>query len=329
MALKKIGLKLYVYTGTEGSYTSSDLKYQMEKDRISNQDNIVVEIAQLVKDFLDNNFNDDYVCATKWATAVVDFYDSETNEIFVTNGTQIFNYLAFDGYGHFEEEVNPQLSTDLLQTSLNMYLPEGIAGKLPIFAEGVGKVIIDSTTTEITDSLDSNQKIQYISIPSNTSTVEVYSTDDATLLKTVTVNNVCEAKFTPYKLTFVNKLGAYQDIYFFKKTTERFNVTDETYKRNNINTSTVTYGTNDGQKQRYNINGSTKITLNTGYVKENFNSALEELFLSENAWIRWEGKTLPVIISSKDMTIKNVLNDKLIDYTVGFEFAFNKINNVR
>jgi hypothetical protein len=56
---------------------------------------------------------------------------------------------------------------------------------------------------------------------------------------------------------------------------------------------------------------------------------LEELFLSENAWIRWEGKTLPVIISSKDMTIKNVLNDKLIDYTVGFEFAFNKINNVR
>jgi len=134
MALKKIGLKLYVYTGTEGSYTSSDLKYQMEKDRISNQYNIVVEIAQLVKDFLDNNFNDDYVCATKWATAVVDFYDSETNEIFVTNGTQIFNYLAFDGYGHFEEEVNPQLSTDLLQTSLNMYLPEGIAGKLPIFA---------------------------------------------------------------------------------------------------------------------------------------------------------------------------------------------------
>ena len=56
MALKKIGLKLYVYTGTEGSYTSSDLKYQMEKDRISNQDNIIVEIAQLVKDFLDNNF---------------------------------------------------------------------------------------------------------------------------------------------------------------------------------------------------------------------------------------------------------------------------------
>ena len=68
---------------------------------------------------------------------------------------------------------------------------------------------------------------------------------------------------------------------------------------------------------------------NHSFAIKDFNSALEELFLSESAWIRWEGKTLPVIISSKDMTLKNVLNDKLIDYTVGFEFAFNKINNVR
>tara|TARA_R110000772_G_C13209182_1_gene430809 strand:- start:367 stop:999 length:633 start_codon:yes stop_codon:yes gene_type:complete len=210
-----------------------------------------------------------------------------------------------------------------------MYLPEDTAGKLAIFAEGVGKVIIDSTTTQITDSGNSNQKIQYLTIPANSSTVKVYGTDDSTLLKTVTVNNVCETKYTPKKVSYINKLGAIQDVYFFLKTNESFNVTDDTYKRNIINTSSLTYGTNDGQKQRYNVNGSTKITLNTGYVKENFNSALEELFLSENAWIRWDGKTLPVIITSKNMAFKTSLNDKLINYTVGFEFAFNKINNVR
>ena len=329
MALQKIDLKLYVYSGTSGNYTSSDLKYEISKSRISSQDNIVLEISELVKDYLISSFNNDYVCSTKWVSAIVQYYNSETGQLFASNGTQTFNYLAFDGYGDFQEEINPQLSTDLLQNSLNMYLPEGIAGKLPIFAEGVGKVIIDSTTTQITDSGNSNQKIKYITIPANTNTIGIYDTDDSTLLKTVTVNNLCEPKFTPYKVSFINKLGVYQDIYFFKKTTESFNVTDETYKRNIINTSTLTYGTNDGQKQRYNVNGSTKITLNTGYVKEDFNSALEELFLSENAWIRWEGKTLPVIISSKDMTLKTVLNDKLIDYTVGFEFAFNKINNVR
>ena len=329
MALQKIDLKLYVYSGTLGNYTSSDLKYEISKSRISSQDNIVLEISELVKDYLISSFNNDYVCSTKWVSAIVQYYNSETGQLFASNGTQTFNYLAFDGYGDFQEEINPQLSTDLLQNSLNMYLPEGIAGKLPIFAEGVGKVIIDSTTTQITDSGNSNQKIQYITIPANTNTIGIYDTDDSTLLKTVTVNNLCEPKFTPYKVSFINKLGVYQDIYFFKKTTESFNVTDETYKRNIINTSTLTYGTNDGQKQRYNVNASTKITLNTGYVKEDFNSALEELFLSQSAWIRWDGKTLPVIISSKNMTLKTGLNDKLINYTVGFEFAFNKINNVR
>ena len=329
MALEKIDLKLYVYSGTSGNYTSSDLKYQISKERISSQNNIVLEIGELVKDYLTSSFNNDYLCSTKWVSAVVQYYDSETGVLFKSNGTQTFTYLAFDGYGDFQEEINPALSTDLLQNSLNMYLPEDTTGKLAIFAEGVGKVIIDSTTTQITDSGNSNQKIQYLTIPANTSTVKIYATDDSTLLKTVTVNNVCETKYTPKKVSYINKLGAIQDVYFFLKTSESFNVTDDTYKRNIINTSTLTYGTNDGQKQRYNVNGSTKITLNTGYVKEDFNSALEELFLSENAWIRWEGKTLPVIISSKSMAFKTSLNDKLINYTVGFEFAFNKINNVR
>jgi hypothetical protein len=329
MALEKVDLKLYVYSGTSGNFSNGDLKYEISKDRISTRNNIVLEIGQLVNDYLVTSFDNDYISNTVWVSAVVDYYDSTTQAIYESNGTQTFTYLAFDGYGDFEEEINPSLSTDLLQTSLNMYLPEGTAGKLPIFSEGVGKIIIDSVTTEITDSGNSNQKIQYLTIPANSNSIDIYDTDDITLLKTVTVNNVCEPKFTPHKVTFVNKLGAYQDIYFFKKTTESFNVQDETYKRNTIDTNTLTYGTNEGQKQRYNVNGSTKITLNTGYVKEDFNSALEELFLSENAWIRWEGKTLPVIISSKDMTLKNVLNDKLIDYTVGFEFAFNKINNVR
>jgi hypothetical protein len=210
-----------------------------------------------------------------------------------------------------------------------MYLPEGVAGKFPIFAEGVGKVIIDSTTTQITDSGDSNQKIQYLTIPANSSTIQVYDTDDSTLLKTITVNNVCEPKYTPYKITFINKLGALQDLYFFKKATETFNVTDEKYRRNNINTASLSYNTYSGQQQRQNVNGTTSLSLNTGYVREDFNSAIEELFLSENAWIRFENKTLPIIAKSKSFTHKTVLNDKLINHTVNFDFAFNKINNVR
>ncbi len=330
MALKSVTLKLYIYSGTQGSYTASDLKYTISKDRISTKSNITIEIANLVRDYLDTTFNDDYVSSTKWVTVSQTLYDSDTGLEYDQNRSPVItNYLALDGYGYFEDSINPQLSTNALYTSNNMYLPEGVAGKLPIFAEGVGKVIIDSTTTEITDSGDSNQKIQYLTIPANSSTIQVYDTDDSTLLKTITVNNVCEPKYTPYKITFINKLGALQDLYFFKKTVETFNVTDEKYRRNNINTTSLSYNTYSGQQQRQNVNGTTSLSLNTGYVKEDFNSAIEELFLSENAWIRFENKTLPIIAKSKSFTNKTVLNDKLINHTVNFDFAFNKINNVR
>ena len=330
MALKSVTLKLYIYSGTQGSYTASDLKYTISKDRISTKSNITIEIANLVRDYLDTTFNDDYLSSTKWVTVSQTLYNSDTGLEYDQNRSPVItNYLALDGYGYFEDSINPQLSTNALYTSNNMYLPEGVAGKFPIFAEGVGKVIIDSTTTQVTDSGDSNQKIQYLTIPANSSTIQVYDTDDSTLLKTITVNNVCEPKYTPYKITFINKLGALQDLYFFKKATETFNVTDEKYRRNNINTASLSYNTYSGQQQRQNVNGTTSLSLNTGYVREDFNSAIEELFLSENAWIRFENKTLPIIAKSKSFTHKTVLNDKLINHTVNFDFAFNKINNVR
>lgn len=329
MALKSVTVKIYIYTGTEGNYTANDLKYTIQKERLSNQTNIVLEIGELVRDYIDVTFNNDYRSTTIWVTTAETLIDDVTGVEYETGSPKVTNYLAFDGYGHFEDDINPQLSTDALYTSNNFYIPESIAGKFPIFAEGVGKVTIDSTDTQITDSGNSNQKIQYVTIPADSSTIKVYDTDDTTLLKTVTVNNICEPKFTHYKITFVNKYGAYQDIYFFKKTVETFNVTDEMYKVNIVDSDSVDYNTYDGQRQRYNTNAQTSLTMNTGFVKEDFTSAIEELFLSENVWIRWDGQTLPIVPKSKSFTQKTSLNDKLINYTVQFDFAFNKINNVR
>ena len=115
----------------------------------------------------------------------------------------------------------------------------------------------------------SNQKIQYITVPANTTdNVVIYGTDDSTVVKTIVVNNVCEPKFTPYKITYVNKFGAYQDLWVFKKTTEKFAVNDETYKANTVSNSSVTYNVYEGQMRRYNANAKTSLTVNTGYVKE-------------------------------------------------------------
>jgi hypothetical protein len=327
MALKRIELDLYVWSGTETSAPSIP-QYEINKSRIDTHDNITLEIGELVRDYLEISFNDDYNSQTKWVRAVVEYFDESDNP-YTYNNPQVFTYLATDGYGYFEDGTNPELSRNKLISADDIYLPENTVGKLPIFAEGVGKVTIDSVDTQITDSGDTNQKIQYIDIPANSSTIQVYDTDDTTLLSTVNVTNICEPKYTPFKVTFVNKLGAFQDLYFFKKTTESTNVTDETFKRNTIANSTSTYQTYEGQRQRYNVNSKTSLSMNTGFVKENMNQTIEELFFSENVWIRYEGKTLPIIPSTKSLQYKIVLNDKLINYTVDFEFAFDKINNVR
>ena len=326
--LDRAVLNLYIYDGTSGSQSASNLRYQLSKSRISGQDNILFEISDLVRDFIEHDFNNDYTSSAKWVTAVTNLFDTDGNEF--ASGSPVTNhYVALDGYGYFEEGINPQGSDNALISVNTIYLPENTTGKFPIFAEGVGKVTIDSTDTQITDNGNSNQKIQYLTIPASATSIRVYDTDDTTLLKTVTIKRICEPKYTPYKVTFVNKHGAYEDIYFFKKAVESMSVSDEKYKVNTINTASVTYPTYKGQENRYNVDSRKSISLNTGFVGEEYNEAIEELLLSENVWVRWENKTLPILPKTKSLTYKTGLNDKTINYTVNFEFAFSKINNIR
>ena len=327
MALNRIELDLYVYQGLENSFGSAP-NYQINKSRIDTHTNITLEIGELVRDYLDITFNDDYLSHTRWVKAIVTYF-KDGDVQFSYGSPQTFTYIATDGFGYFEDGTNAELDRNALMSSNFKYIPENTAGKIPIFAEGVGKVIIDSATTQITDNGNTDQKIQYITVPQNSSTIQVYDTDDSTLLKTINVSNICEPKFTPYKITFVNKYGAFEDLYFFKKSTETLNTSDESFKRNTITNASSTYSTSEGQSQRFNVNGKTSLVLNTGFINEAMNETIEELFLSENVWIRYQSKTLPVLPTSKSLAFKTSLNDNLINYTINFDFAFDKINNVR
>ena len=122
MSLRTAVLQLYVYSGTSGSNTSSDLKYTIEKEIINGDTKILFEVGELVRDYIDLTFNNDYVCNTKWVTATTTLYD-ENNEIFTYSNPVNNNYLALNGYGYFEDEINPQLSTDALVSSNYMYIP--------------------------------------------------------------------------------------------------------------------------------------------------------------------------------------------------------------
>ena len=50
---------------------------------------------------------------------------------------------------------------------------------------------------------------------------------------------------------------------------------------------------------------------------------------SEDAWIIENGKSYPVNIKDSSFDYKTHLNDKLVNYTVQFEYAYDGINTVR
>ena len=51
--------------------------------------------------------------------------------------------------------------------------------------------------------------------------------------------------------------------------------------------------------------------------------------LSEDAWIEIDNQIIPVNITDSSFSYKTSLNDKLINYTIKIDFAFDTINNIR
>ena len=58
---------------------------------------------------------------------------------------------------------------------------------------------------------------------------------------------------------------------------------------------------------------------------------MKQLMMSEKVWmIASDDDTVyPVVVKSQDLVYKTGVNDKLTQYTMEFEFASDKINNIR
>lgn len=140
------------------------------------------------------------------------------------------------------------------------------------------------------------------------------------------INTIYENKYTPYRLTFVNKFGALQSVWMFKRSDVTLDIESDNYRGHIYSDST--YSTSNHQYRPLYVTGKEKIKLNSGFYNEDYNEVFRQMTLSEKIWIHYDGNLLPVNISSKNLSFKTRLNDKLINYTIDFEFAFDKINSV-
>ena len=69
-----------------------------------------------------------------------------------------------------------------------------------------------------------------------------------------------------HKITFVNKFGALQDLWFFLKSVNTTTKKQDQFQRNIINGTT--YNVNQHTKQVFNTIANTSITLSSGYYPE-------------------------------------------------------------
>jgi hypothetical protein len=140
------------------------------------------------------------------------------------------------------------------------------------------------------------------------------------------------SKYEPIRVTFVNKYGALQDLYFTRRSNESLNIKKQDYKASVIDFANFSYDTSEHQMRTLNLVGNESITLNTDYIDESCNEHIRQLMLSEQVWMTRltdEEKVVPLKLKSNSLQIKKKVNDKLIQYTMKFDVASDKINNIR
>jgi hypothetical protein len=69
--------------------------------------------------------------------------------------------------------------------------------------------------------------------------------------------------------------------------------------------------------------------MNTGFYEESFNEVIRQMLLSEQVWVYDGTNTLPINLKSNTLLFKKGVNDKLISYTISFDYAYDKINNIQ
>jgi hypothetical protein len=141
---------------------------------------------------------------------------------------------------------------------------------------------------------------------------------------------VCEPKYNVVDCLFVNKFGFWDSFSFIKKSMSQMVTTESKFQRNigEVVNSEYTYSVNAAQKQKYNVNGSKSIIVNTGFVNESFSLLLEEIMLSESIVLIIDDVFTQVTIQTNQVDLKKSVNDDLINYSLTFDFAYNELNNV-
>jgi len=357
-------LEIRIYIGAAETTWLGSPQYTLTSTAINEKINF--EIAELIKDYIPAAFNgvypNDLDATEDYTTMYVDYRITETLNTGAQTPVDTLGLRAFYGYGYFEEGANPQLLQGYLQSNTKILKLHDAPIRIPVDNENTNSVVflyqgqqvyswLPSTGLKIQDQivyvsngvngadsfeerveLDGGTFEDNACIDQFEDDFELFLVDEVYVsgvegLTVIQVDNIDECKYTPYKLTFINKFGAYQDIWMFKNSKLAMTTQKDKYKSNILNNGT--YETYNAQVRLLSKNANQRLTLNSGYYPESNNEIFRQLFLSDKVWIEYKEKTLAVNIENNNINYKTSLTDSLINYTIDVSFAFDTINNIR
>lgn len=330
-------ISIYVTTGT----TSDLIEYKIIK-RIPDLNNyIVFDVGLIIKNYIRLNFQFDLNNAVYIQCVLKEYLQGSLNNTITSNIA-----VAIYGYSEYNDGFNYNKTTaDLHNNSNIIYLPNystyndfmlnfiNKGGQYYIsYTSNTGSTVtVGSGVPSISNATDNIYSIEcgynkmletYDNLDINKPFRFTYYVNSAETYVYNFYPETCNGNDL-HELKYVNKYGVWDYIFIRGKVDKKTDVKSETYKFNFVDYSNMTYP-KMGSSHKLFTNGQTTYQLNTGWINENDNEKIEELLYSEYVFF----DDIPVIITDKSMTYKTHRFDKLINYQLQVQEAFDKINNI-
>ena len=301
-------LRLTINSASTPQYTITKNAYQFIDSNDNEQGFCSFDIAELCRDYITNNYQSLDVTNTVDTVAIswtIQKWSIANPSVLL--GTVTGSDTGINGYSEFSQGLNSEITNDqILLSGTKIYLP------------------LNTRTTIFNYE---NNDIENYSTTSTATSLDIDGT-------TIQIERIRECKYSHHRVTFENRFGVLQDLYFFMKRINSTAVTNKNYKANVLNLlqATPSYSTTSHVNKTFNFVGQESFTMSTGFVDETYNPYLQELMLSESIWVQKQtgaNPVVPCVLKTQNFIKKTSLNDNLVEYTLEFQPANQIINNVR
>ena len=324
------GALIYLYIYKQGSSFPSTFQYKLSKlTPASNVDSVFFDVAPYVNEYVSNKEYTPNVSTNNVVLPIENYAILQVDKYKLIAGSYIFvnsiPFNVFRGYLQQKDNLNPTTNTFLLdQKTYNYYNSNIPFGDITLYNiynineqysyKYTNLVTLDEHTYSITSEGWKKIFRVYPAYANSGNKLEIIS-DQTGVVATYYFRPVEECRYTPVTLDFINKYGAWQREFLFKNSTDSINVENQSYK--NYRAIPNVLNVQESLITSFNTNGTESIKTNTGWVDEDFKDNLKQLMLSDRILIN----NRPATITTKQVELQKNINNKLINYSLDFQFS--------